>query len=213
MHGGNIPFTLFHIGPVVALALLLTFLDPVSLILGATLLDVEPFYFYLFGYGSGYHGMLHSLIGAGLFGLLIIAPISYFVWIVIENITSELPMDKSIRRPKRELMIVSVLLGTYSHVFLDAIIHPDVNLAWPFTCWNPFLGAVDSVVLHGILILCFFLAFAIMFLRTYRSRKLRKKAKTELGPDGIRTRNHSVSPTIRRRHPKPSALSVAPRAL
>jgi len=39
-------------------------------------------------------------------------------------------------------------LGAYSHVFLDSIMHQDIEPYWPFSLANPLLGAVSLAELH-----------------------------------------------------------------
>jgi membrane-bound metal-dependent hydrolase YbcI (DUF457 family) len=47
-----------------------------------------------------------------------------------------------------KLAFVSAFVGTYSHVFLDGIMHTDVQPFAPFASSNPFHHLIDVGVLH-----------------------------------------------------------------
>lgn len=44
------------------------------------------------------------------------------------------------------------LIGTWSHVVLDSIMHPDVRPLWPLTDWSPLYKVIGNYALHE---LCF----------------------------------------------------------
>jgi hypothetical protein len=44
--------------------------------------------------------------------------------------------------------ITGAFIGTYSHVFLDSIMHPDMQPFWPFAPGNSLLGLVSLDWLH-----------------------------------------------------------------
>jgi len=49
---------------------------------------------------------------------------------------------------------VTALIGTYSHILLDGIMHADMQPLWPFAEGNPLLGLVDVGMLHVICAIC-----------------------------------------------------------
>jgi membrane-bound metal-dependent hydrolase YbcI (DUF457 family) len=44
--------------------------------------------------------------------------------------------------------MVTALIGTFSHVILDSMMHADMNPIWPLTGPNPLLGFVSLANLH-----------------------------------------------------------------
>lgn len=61
--------------------------------------------------------------------------------------------------------IAGAFVGTYSHVFLDSFMHPDVLPFAPFSSANPLLGRISVLVLH---LLC--VAAGMVGLWTYLRR-------------------------------------------
>ena len=59
-------------------------------------------------------------------------------------------------------------LGTYSHVFLDSVMHPDVMQFSPLNRTNPFLGAIGVGSLH---LICFVLGLIGAICCARRTRK------------------------------------------
>jgi membrane-bound metal-dependent hydrolase YbcI (DUF457 family) len=55
------------------------------------------------------------------------------------NMLAQLPMS---------ITIISSLIGVWSHVFLDSIMHQDMMPFSPFSDANPFLGFVSLTQLH-----------------------------------------------------------------
>jgi hypothetical protein len=53
--------------------------------------------------------------------------------------------------------IIAAFVGTYSHVFLDSIMHSDVQPFQPWNSYNPSFGIMGVFALH---ILCVFLGIA-----------------------------------------------------
>ena len=57
---------------------------------------------------------------------------------------------------------MSASVGTYSHVFLDGIMHSDVQPFAPFTSSNPFYHSMDVGLLHIICIVAGVVGFACL---------------------------------------------------
>ena len=49
---------------------------------------------------------------------------------------------------------LSALIGTYSHVFIDSIMHGDLQPWFPFNTSNALLGLVSVSALHKICLYC-----------------------------------------------------------
>lgn len=105
------------------------------------LIDIEP----LVGIIQGWlilHGATHTVLGALVIGMVagvIGRPISELVlkWLRIKHH----PITWTVS-------LLSGLIGTYSHIGLDAIMHRDMNPLWPLALGNPMLGLVSVWHLH-----------------------------------------------------------------
>ena len=65
------------------------------------------------------------------------------------------------------------LAGTFSHVPLDALMHPDIKPWWPLgDVSNPLLGAIDVDWLHIACAACAVVGGAILAWRGRRNRRL-----------------------------------------
>ena len=136
------PFTPIHLGPGLALKAIGGRHFSFMVFGGAqVLMDIEPLIGILRGWAV-LHGRTHSLIGALLIGLLAGAigrPISAVClrWLRIPHA----PFTWS-------ASFAGALLGTYSHVLLDAIMHYDMQPAWPLSAANPLLRWISVDALH-----------------------------------------------------------------
>ena len=61
-----------------------------------------------------------------------------------------------------KVAFVSAFAGTYSHVFLDGIMHADVRPFAPFTSANPFYHLIDVGLLHLLCVLAGVVGFACL---------------------------------------------------
>jgi membrane-bound metal-dependent hydrolase YbcI (DUF457 family) len=148
------PITPFHFGP------------------GAIIKELIPktFSFTLFCYSqvvtdleSGYHLLrhrypihtfFHTLVGAtivGLFCAITGKPLmSWLIRCYRERTPEKLKRlwgnENSVMSWKTAL--VTAYIGTYSHVLMDAIMHPDLKPFWPFSDANPMLDLIDIGFLH-----------------------------------------------------------------
>jgi membrane-bound metal-dependent hydrolase YbcI (DUF457 family) len=151
-----VPLTPFHLGPAVALKVgARRHFSLRSFALVQIVIDAEPARAVFLG-ASPLHGSLHSLIGTTLVGLLAAVlgrhvfnalnpPLRAFLrrvkgmpaWLVEEVVPITWPAG-----------IIGGLTGGISHVFLDAIVHPDVGPFWPFSPSNPFLVEGSFYPMH-----------------------------------------------------------------
>ncbi len=136
------PFTPFHLGAGAAFKALggrrVSFM-----VFGGTqvLMDLEPGYKLLTG-GTQLHGPSHTLAGALVIGLLaavIGKPISEFAFRVGGR------PDVTI---SWQAALAGALLGSFSHVLLDAVMHADMRPWWPVGEGNALLGWFPIGELH-----------------------------------------------------------------
>ena len=144
------PFTPFHLGPAVLIGfILLRYLDLPTFIVASVLVDLEPLAVLVFGLPGPLHGFFHSFLGASVAAVLL-AVIMSRVRGFLEPVNVFLRLDGD-RRPRR--FLVAALLGTYSHVLLDAPLYGEMRPFYPFG-GNPFLG-VDLYLGLGVYVFCF----------------------------------------------------------
>jgi len=142
------PFTPIHMGP--GILIKATLQGSFSLmVFGWTqiVMDIQPLMVMITGEGH-LHGFTHTYVGAVLiailsaltgkylseFGLKILRisddnkPISIMWWVVF----------------------LSAFVGSFSHVFLDSIMHADVEPFFPFMLDNQFLTLISVPLLHKV---------------------------------------------------------------
>lgn len=143
------PITPFHFGPGGLLKSVCPKYFSLTLFCAVNILtDCETvLYFLITGYPA--HRWAHSLLGAtalALFSTLTLSPI-------LRRFT--------LTRASWKIYFVSAFLGTYSHIFLDSIMHSDIQPLRPFSSANPLLQLISLGHLHLACILAGFLAIII----------------------------------------------------
>ena len=158
------PFTPFHMGPGIAVKAILQ--GSFSLMVfgwSQILMDLQPLWVLLTGQGH-LHGFSHTFAGATLLTLLSAITGKYLVE------PGLLVFGLSQRAQPVEITwlvaLLSAFTGCFSHVLLDAIMHPDVRPFYPFFAGNGFWGALSIEALHR---LCLYsgLFGAVLFYGVY----------------------------------------------
>ena len=146
----SLPFTPFHIGHAILTYAIFNSLDFIALLYGSILIDIEPFLIISLGLPYPLHGPIHSILG-----VLIITPAIYLATFITKFFILKLgfPLEKAI---SNKVILVSILVGGYSHIILDAFLYPEMNLAWPFPYWNPLLNVFSSPQVYGFCVFSFF---------------------------------------------------------
>lgn len=137
------PFTPFHLGPGLAFKAIggrhFSFM-----VFGGTqvLIDIQPL-LGLLGLIDSVHGASHTLAGAlliGLLGMLTGKPIGNAVlgWLHWRG--------PAVRWGDAA---AGALLGSVSHIGLDALMHADIQPLWPGNSANPLLHALSWQALHA----------------------------------------------------------------
>ena len=136
------PFTPFHLGPGAVFKAIGGRHFSFMVFGGAqVMMDIEP----LVGIIRGsvvLHGVTHTLGGAAAIGTvagLIGRQISALVlqWLRIPHHPFTWTAS-----------FLGAYVGTFSHVLLDGLMHPDMHPWWPFSPANPLLGAIHTDWLH-----------------------------------------------------------------
>jgi membrane-bound metal-dependent hydrolase YbcI (DUF457 family) len=153
------PFTPFHMGPGLLVKSLLQ--GSFSLmVFGWTqiVMDIQPLVVLIAGDGH-LHGFTHTYLGATLIGLFSGLSGKYAGEFGLRFLSQ--PQFLPIRWP---VAITSALLGSFSHVLLDSIMHDDVQPFAPFLLINPFIEWVSVDVLHKICLYSGLLGVGLYFL-------------------------------------------------
>ncbi|HKQ13496.1 MAG TPA: hypothetical protein VJT80_08665 [Steroidobacteraceae bacterium] len=138
------PFTPFHFGPGAlvhsAAPKHISFLA----FCGANVLvDVEPLYFML-THQWPIHRFFHTYVGATVAAGIVVA-----LFALVRRVTPGLLDQLRLRKLGVRAVALGAILGTYSHVLLDSLMHADMDPFAPFSDRNPLLGAVFLSTLHG----------------------------------------------------------------
>lgn len=110
------------------------------------IIDVETAY-NMIQQKHGLHTFLHTYLGS-----LTIIPLGYFVvWVFnkfIRNFKFEGIQKLFAEEINWKVLLYSMLVGCWSHVFLDSIMHSDVRPFWPFSSSNELNELIDVGFLH-----------------------------------------------------------------
>lgn len=147
------PVTPFHMGPgLAAKAVLGRHLSLMVFGFSQVAIDLEPMVHLVRG-DAVLHGFAHTYVGATLVAALSAVVGRPICQRLLERWTPD-PESRFLiwlRGPDRiswPAAIVGAFVGSYSHVFLDSIMHADVLPLAPFSSANAMLGAVSVGSLH-----------------------------------------------------------------
>ena len=149
------PFTPFHFGPGAlvhsAAPKHISFLA----FCGANVLvDVEPLYF-MVTHQWPIHRFCHTYVGATVAAAIVVG-----VFALVRKLMPRLTV---------RAVALGAIIGTYSHVLLDSLMHADMKPFAPFSDHNPLLGAVFFNTLHGICLLAGVVGALMIGVRYFRS--------------------------------------------
>jgi hypothetical protein len=120
------PFTPFHLGFGVLLSsIFFPFVDPIALLLGTILIDLEPVVHLIFNVGQ-LHGVIHSLLGVIVFFI----PISIISWGSFKLIGKFFDYHYNF---KWYISLISSIVGLLSHIIFDAGLYSEMRLLYPFS--------------------------------------------------------------------------------
>ena len=141
------PFTPFHFGPGAALhAAAPQQVSFLAFCAANVLIDVEPLY-YMLTDQYPWHRFFHTYVGATL---ILAATVGLFIlarrlasWVSVPNWFSW--QELTVRQ-----VTVGAAAGSYSHIFLDSIMHNDIQPLSPFSTTNVLLRVMDVDRLHEV---------------------------------------------------------------
>jgi hypothetical protein len=152
------PFTPFHFGPGAAIKAAIPSCFSFTLFCFAQVVtDCETAY-YMVRHEYPLHRWMHTYAGAtavALFCIVVGRPIcqsflrGWRDW-PEAPFKPYFPVSGQISLPSA---IIAAFAGTYSHVFFDSILHPDVEPFQPWSSYNPSFGMIGPFALHGLCVL------------------------------------------------------------
>ena len=163
----SLPFTPFHLGPALFIGLLFfPFIDIIVICIASVIIDVEPAYYLFFTNRGPYHGLLHTYLMATVVGLIL----SIVMYPIRRYYLKLLSLFGLKQETNFKNILVSALIGTYSHIFLDMFLYPEMKPFYPFE-GNPFLYALSVWTVYEICVVAFLLALPLYVIRLIRSEK------------------------------------------
>lgn len=161
------PFTPIHMGPGILIKGVLQ--GSFSLmVFGWTqiVMDIQPLVVILTGEGH-LHGFTHTYLGAILIAFVSAATGKYLSQIGLRILRIETTSDGKIAW---SIAIMSAIIGSFSHVFLDSLMHSDLQPFFPVDRYNPFLGIVSVRTLHKLCLYSGLLGAGVYYGVQWRSR-------------------------------------------
>lgn len=136
------PFTPVHMGPGILIKSLLQ--GAFSLMVfgwAQIVMDIQPLLVIITGEGH-LHGFSHTYVGATLLALAAALSGKYLGEIGLQLLAIGMGAIRW------WVAVLSAFIGTYSHVFLDSIMHADLEPFYPFADHNPLLRIITVAELH-----------------------------------------------------------------
>jgi hypothetical protein len=108
------------------------------------IMDIQPLIVMISGEGH-LHGFSHTYIGASLLGLFSALTGKYLseIGLFLLGLNAQWQVNIS-----GWVSLLSALVGTFSHVFIDSIMHSDIEPFFPWDHSNQYLGLISVQALH-----------------------------------------------------------------
>jgi membrane-bound metal-dependent hydrolase YbcI (DUF457 family) len=156
------PFTPFHFGPAALVhAAAPGYVSFLTFCGANVLVDVEPLYFML-TQQEPIHRFFHTYVGATVAAAIVVA-----LFVLVRRFAKPLLRTLWVKNLSTRVVVLGALAGTYSHVFLDSLMHADVRPFAPFSDANPLLGAVSFTALHLFCLLAGIVGVVLVGARRY----------------------------------------------
>jgi len=162
------PFTPFHMGPGILIKSLLQ--GSFSLMVfgwSQIVMDIQPLIVLITGEGH-LHGFSHTYIGASLLAIFAALTGKYLsqfgLWFLCirPSIFIKIPWS---------VVFISAFLGCYTHVFLDSLMHSDLQPFYPFSNHNPFLSLISVATLHKLCLYSGMIGAFLYYLLSWKNKK------------------------------------------
>jgi hypothetical protein len=142
---GRVPFTPFHFGVGVGIhAVAPRKISLISFCATNVLMDVETLY-YLSRSQFPLHRFFHTFVGVTL---VIVVTVVLAAALLRLARRVQLPNPFDWQELTLRAVIVGAVLGGYSHVVLDSVMHGEIRPFFPFSDHNPFYAGISLAALH-----------------------------------------------------------------
>lgn len=167
----RMPFTPVHFGFAIFIFSILLFIDPIALLIGTVIIDVEPIFYLITGIGQ-MHGIMHSTLGVMVFFI----PTSFISWLSYKY----LKLDRYLPKFNIYISLLSGILGLFSHIFFDAILYSEIMFFYPFSQTSGILNnLISSSAVYLILGIMALVGALILVLKYYLKYQQKKKKEEE----------------------------------
>ena len=135
-------------------------------------IDLEPITYFIFT-GIPSHKFFHSIFGATLLGLICALFFRKICRNYIIKWNKNLhPIDRNwleVKTPEIYIHegLISGLIGAWSHITLDAMMHVDIKPLWPFLDQNPALGIVSATSILYCCLISLLIGVLLLLIRKY----------------------------------------------
>ena len=162
------PFTPLHMGPGILIKSLLQ--SSFSLMVfgwAQIIMDIQPLVVLLTGEGH-LHGFSHTYVGASLLAVFSAFTGKYLseFGLLILGISRNNPI-----KIRWVVVFISAFIGTFSHVFLDSIMHADVQPFYPISSKNNLLGVLSVEAIHKLCLYTGLVGAGIYYFIQYQIRQ------------------------------------------
>ncbi len=155
------PFTPYHFGPAFLIGVLaFPFLDIAALMISSVVLDLEPLAVLMFGLSGPLHGNLHTFLGAAIVAVLT----ACVIWVIRTPLQQLLSLFALSHDPTFSTVLISSVIGTYSHVLLDSFLYAEMNPFFPLL-GNPLQGLIEAATIYQFCVYCMMFGLVIYALR------------------------------------------------
>jgi membrane-bound metal-dependent hydrolase YbcI (DUF457 family) len=163
------PFTPFHFGPGAALhALAPRRISFLAFCAANVVVDVEPLY-YMLTHQYPLHRFFHTFVGVAVAISLTLA-----LFIGLQKVATKVRFIPNLCGWKSLTVlpvVVGAVLGGYTHIVLDGLMHGDIRPLAPFSSANPFQGLVSLGALHWFCIYAGAFGLATVAIRKLQGRR------------------------------------------
>lgn len=139
------PFTPYHLGPALLAGMLLVpFIDLSAILIGSVILDLEPLAVLMFDLPYALHGIFHTYLAASVVAILL----AILLWPLHGTLNTIVSVFGIHQESTLRSIFLGSLIGTYSHVFMDSFLYPEMNPFYPFM-GNPFVGLIQGQAIYS----------------------------------------------------------------
>ena len=162
------PFTPLHMGPGILIKSLLQ--SSFSLMVfgwAQIIMDIQPLVVLLTGEGH-LHGFSHTYVGASLLAVFSAFTGKYLseFGLLVLGISRNNPI-----KIRWVVVFISAFIGTFSHVFLDSIMHTDVQPFYPISVKNNLLGVMSVEAIHKLCLYTGLVGAGVYYFIQYKIRQ------------------------------------------